>query len=73
MSAGAVMVSVNAFVVARAALSCSRTVKLDAPAAAGVPPIAPVDAFSERPAGSDPALTDQASGAVPPELTKVCE
>jgi hypothetical protein len=39
------------------------TVKVVSPPAEGVPPMA----FSERPTGRDPALTDQVYGVLPPE------
>ena len=35
------------------------TVNVELPAAVGMPVIAPVDEFSERPAGKDPAEIDQ--------------
>jgi hypothetical protein len=43
-------------------------VKLYVPPLVGVPLMAPVDAFNERPAGNDPALTVKVTGAVPPEV-----
>src|ERR1700677_5242378 len=48
--------------------SVTCTVKADLPAAVAVPEIIPVEAFSDSPAGSDPApgTTDQVYGAVPP-------
>jgi hypothetical protein len=39
--------------------SVTLIVKLDVPAAVGVPASTPVDAFSVMPAGNVPALTDQ--------------
>jgi hypothetical protein len=39
--------------------------------AAGVPEIAPVEAASDKPAGSDPPLTDHLYGDSPPEATSV--
>src|SRR6202453_1953180 len=52
--------------------SVTCTVKADLPAAVGVPEITPVEAFSDSPAGSDPApgTTDQLYGAVPPVAAK---
>ena len=54
------------------ALSVTWTVKLEVPAADGVPLITPAD-DSVRPAGSAPAVTDQAKGGVPPVAVNVCE
>lgn len=51
--------------------SVAVTVKLYAPAALGVPPIAPVDVSSVSPAGSDPAVTANVTGAVPPDVCTV--
>ena len=51
--------SVNAFVVLTELLSVTITVKAKLPKLVGVPVIAPLDGFSERPAGSEPALMDQ--------------
>ena len=39
--------------------SVTLAVKLEVPAVVGVPDTTPVDAFSVRPAGSEPALIDQ--------------
>jgi len=44
------------------------TVKLNVPAADGVPDIAPVAALSDNPLGNAPALTDHVSGPVPVAL-----
>jgi hypothetical protein len=41
-----------------AVLSVTRTVKLDVATVVGVPVIAPVDEFSDSPAGNDPEMTD---------------
>jgi len=62
LSGGAVelMVSVNAFDALPELLSITWTVKLDVPAVVGVPLIAPEVAFSVRPAGKLPLMTDQA-------------
>ena len=46
-------------------------VKLYAPDAPGVPLIAPVDVSKLKPAGSDPRDTENATGAVPPDVATV--
>ena len=46
--------------------SVAVTVKLEAPALVGVPVIAPVPEFSDKPAGSAPAVMLHFSGGVPP-------
>ena len=48
-------------------------VKLKVPAAVGVPVIAPVVVFRFRPAGRDPAATENVYGAIPPVTTGVDE
>src|SRR5580700_10808101 len=53
--------------------SVTFTVKLDVPAAVGVPDNAPVEAPSVIPSGRLPPLTDQAYGPVPPETANVVE
>src|SRR5579872_2103275 len=53
--------------------SVTLTVKLDVPAAVGVPESTPVEALSVIPAGSVPLLTDQVYGAVPPLTVSVNE
>lgn len=56
------------------ALSVTWTVKLDKPAVVGVPVIAPLVAFRERPAGSDPLLTVHLSPTPdPPDAASGCE
>ena len=52
-------------------LSVTLTVKLEGPAAAGVPEIVPPERLS--PAGSDPLATDQVYGGVPPVALSACE
>jgi hypothetical protein len=52
-------------------LSPTWTVKLLVPAAVGVPVMAPVAAFKERPAGKAPTVTDQEYGNVPPVADNV--
>ena len=52
-------------------LSVTCTVKFDVPAAEGVPVMLPA-ALSDRPAGSEPALTAQLYGNVPPLAARVC-
>jgi hypothetical protein len=59
-------------VVEAAALSVTRTVKFDVPAAVGVPEIVPV-AESVNPAGSVPAETFHEYGDVPPVAFSPCE
>ena len=44
----------------------SFTCSVKVPAAVGVPVTAPVAAFSESPAGSEPVATEKVRGAVPP-------
>jgi hypothetical protein len=41
--------------------------------AAGVPAIVPVDALSDRPVGSVPAVNCQVYAPVPPVAARVCE
>jgi hypothetical protein len=53
--------------------SVTWTVKLFKPAVVAVPDMAPVEAFSDKPSGRVPALTDQLSGATPPEAERVVE
>lgn len=45
--------------------------KLDIPSDCGVPLITPVPAARFNPVGSDPEMTDQLKGEVPPELRTV--
>jgi hypothetical protein len=52
-------------------LSVTLTVKFDVPAVVGVPLIVPVEEPSDSPAGSDPEITDQLYGVVPPVATTV--
>ena len=51
--------------------SATCTVKLNVPAAVGVPVIAPVAGAITRPGGRVPAVTDQVNGAVPPSTLKM--
>ena len=67
------MVSEVAWVAVWLLASVTLTVKLDVPAAVGVPDSTPVEAFRVIPAGSVPALTDHAYGAVPPLTVSVSE
>ena len=53
--------------------SLTWTVKLEAPADAGVPVIAPLAPLSVRPAGKDPLAIDQVYGSVPPLAASVAE
>ena len=68
----ALIVSANTWEVLAEALSATCTVKLEVPAAVGVPVIPPVAGFNARPAGRAPAI-DQLYGAVPPVAASVCE
>ena len=63
----------NAFVPVLFAASFTCTVNDEVPAVVGVPDIAPVPAARLNPAGSDPALTLQLYGAVPPFACSVAE
>ena len=49
------------------------TVKEKAPEAVGVPLRTPLEALSERPAGSEPAETDHVNVVGLPDAVKVCE
>jgi hypothetical protein len=70
--AGAAAIAMErAFVEERPLAPATRTVKLEVPAAVGVPLIAPEEAFSVRPAGRLPAETDQLYGVVPPVAVSV--
>src|SRR5580700_5902662 len=53
--------------------SVTFTVKLDVPAAVGVPDNTPVEPFSVIPSGRLPLLTDQVYGPVPPATANVTE
>jgi len=53
--------------------SVTFTVKLDVPAAVGVPDSSPVEESSVIPAGGLPLLTDQVYGPVPPETVNMSE
>ncbi len=63
--AGQVMTIERALVAVAATLSVTRTVKLNVPAAVGVPVIAPA-LERDSPVGSDPTVTAQVYGTVPP-------
>ena len=54
-------------------LSTTWAVKLNGPAAVGVPVMAPVAAFSDRPVGSKPAEMENVYGVVPLMAAKDCE
>ena len=71
--AAAATAILNAFVPLLFAASVTCTVNDTVPAVAGVPEITPVDAAKLKPAGSDPALTLQLYGAVPPLACSVVE
>ena len=49
--------------------STTWAVKLNVPDVVGVPVIAPVDAFSVRPAGNEPLVMENVYGGVPPDAT----
>jgi hypothetical protein len=53
-------------------LSLTATVKLETPAAEGVPLIVPAE-VKEMPAGNAPEVRDQEYPPVPPEAASVCE
>jgi hypothetical protein len=53
--------------------SATPMVKLEVPAAVGVPEITPVLALSVKPAGRLPVLTLHVYGATPPLAASVCE
>jgi hypothetical protein len=67
--------SVNALVLVTLRLSVTWTVKVEVPAAAGVPAMAPDEGFSESGAGKapPPGTIDQVYGGVPPTAWSVCE
>jgi hypothetical protein len=67
---GALMVRDNAAMLLPALL-LARTVKVEVPAAVGVPLMAPVEDLSERPAGRVPLLNDHVMGPVPVALKVV--
>jgi hypothetical protein len=71
-SAGGLIVSANDFVVVRDALSATSTEKFEVPAVAGVPLITPEEE-SVSPLASDPDVTDQRYGGVPPLAASVWE
>jgi hypothetical protein len=58
---------VQARVAAEPAVSTARMLNAARPASVGVPPIAPVPAVSDNPAGNAPDWMDHVSGGKPPE------
>ena len=48
-------------------------VKLKVPAVVGVPAMAPLDAFNEKPGGKLPDASDHVYGVVPPVAASICE
>jgi hypothetical protein len=54
-------------------VSVAVTVKIDIPAADGIPEITPVEAFRLNPAGKPPEMMDHVSAPVPPAADNVCE
>ena len=71
VKAGALIVNDKAAVADPVALSVTLTVKLDDPAAVGVPDIVPPERLN--PAGSDPLATDHVYGGDPPVAFSGCE
>lgn len=71
ITAATTMLSGWVAVMLSASVTC--TVKLLVPSTVGVPVIAPVLLFSDRPAGKLPALIDQVEGVVPPLAANVAE
>jgi len=57
----------------REPLSVTRNVKLDVPEPVGVPPIAPLEAFKDKPSGNVPTETSHEYGVVPPVAIAVVE
>jgi len=72
LKVGGLIVSENAAVAETEALSVTRTAKLFAPAAPGVPDIVP-PAARLNPGGSDPLAIDHEYGGDPPAAPSVCE
>jgi hypothetical protein len=70
-AAGATVID-SCFVASCEALSVTRTVNAEFPAAAGVPAIAPLE-LSDNPAGKLPDATLHVYGAVPPPAVSVAE
>ena len=68
MASGVPIVMLAGHVAVSAGVSESTTckTKLDVSLTLGVPVIAPVDVLNESPAGSEPEVSDQEYGAVPP-------
>jgi hypothetical protein len=64
-------VSENTVLATWLATSATCAVKIDVPAAVGVPLMTPVEAFRLRPAGKPPLVIDQVFGAVPPLAARV--
>ena len=71
VTGAAATVRLNCFELLPAAL-VARTVKVNVPAEAGVPPIMPVEEPMERPEGSEPLTMLQVSGE-DPLAVRVCE
>ena len=73
MIAGGAMTMEQFAVVVPAAVPVESTtwaVKLNVPAAVGVPVMAPVEGFSVRPVGSAPLMIENVYGGTPPVATK---
>jgi hypothetical protein len=67
------IVTANARLAVAVTLSVTWAVKLNVPAAVGVPLSTPLAGFSVSPGGGVPALTTQLRGSVPPEAARVSE
>jgi hypothetical protein len=67
--------TVNAYgiVAVTDAASVTWTRNTAVPSVVGVPTMTPVSGFNDRPAGSDPEVTDQLYGIVPPVALISCE
>jgi hypothetical protein len=73
IESGGLIVIERPCVAVRNPLSVTCTVMLDVPGVVGMPLIAPVDAFNDKPAGNVPTVTAQVYGVVPPAATSVAE
>lgn len=72
IASAAAIVPLYARVATAALLSVAITVNAKTPAAAGVPLMAPVDAFNVKPDGSEPDVIANVTGALPPDVCTVC-
>ena len=69
----ALIVSESGWVAVRDPLSVTRNMMFEVPAAVGVPVIAPVEAFNDRPAGKLLPTVAHVYGVVPPAAASVAE